>query len=88
MLDKKLKYNWMLLKVRWGLKPSSAHAGGGNDGGLDWAVSPTELREALSSLNRAAVNFELSEMHDAWEARTRSRSPHAALQLTRTCACA
>lgn len=34
---------------------------------MDWAVSPKELREALSGLGRAAVNFELSEMHDAAE---------------------
>ncbi|KAK9841748.1 hypothetical protein WJX81_000543 [Elliptochloris bilobata] len=47
-----------------------AHAsaeGRDDDVGLDWAVSPTELREALSGLGRAAVNFELSEMHDASE---------------------
>lgn len=32
-----------------------------------WTVSPTELREALSGLGKAAVRFELSEMHDASE---------------------
>ncbi|BDA41097.1 probable inactive ubiquitin carboxyl-terminal hydrolase 54 at C-terminar half [Coccomyxa sp. Obi] len=32
-----------------------------------WTVSPTELREALSGLGKAAIRFELSEMHDASE---------------------
>ena len=32
-----------------------------------WAVSPSELREALSGLGQAAIKFELSEMHDAAE---------------------
>ena len=32
-----------------------------------WAVSPSELREALSGLGKAAIKFELSEMHDAAE---------------------
>jgi hypothetical protein len=39
---------------------------GGKPSG-SWAVSPTELREALSGLGKAAVRFELSEMHDASE---------------------
>ncbi len=34
-----------------------------------WTVSPTELREALSGLGKAAIRFELSEMHDASEVR-------------------
>ncbi len=34
---------------------------------ISWTVSPTELREALSGLGKAAVSFELSEMHDASE---------------------
>lgn len=45
----------------------SFEAGGEECAGMDWAVSPKELREALSGLGRAAVNFELSEMHDAAE---------------------
>ena len=40
-----------------------------DDVGPDWAVSPAELRKALSGLGRAAVNFELNEMHDASEVR-------------------
>lgn len=32
-----------------------------------WTVSPSELREALSGLGKAAIKFELSEMHDAAE---------------------
>lgn len=34
-----------------------------------WTVSPSELREALSGLGKAAIKFELSEMHDAAEVR-------------------
>lgn len=45
----------------------SFEAGGEEHAGMDWAVSPKELREALSGLGRAAINFELSEMHDAAE---------------------
>jgi hypothetical protein len=44
------------------LRPPSASANG-------FTVSPTELREALSSLDKAAIQFELSEMHDASEVR-------------------
>ena len=32
-------------------------------------MSPSELREALSGLGKAAIKFELSEMHDAAEVR-------------------
>jgi len=32
-----------------------------------WTESPSELREALSGLGKAAIKFELSEMHDAAE---------------------
>ena len=39
----------------------------GGSAAASWTVSPRELREALSGLNRAAVSFELSEMHDASE---------------------
>lgn len=49
--------------------PGNGGAGPEEAAGPDWAVSPTELREALSGLGRAAVNFELNEMHDASEVR-------------------
>ena len=39
----------------------------GLSNGHGWTVSPRELREALSSLGKAAIQFDLSEMHDAAE---------------------
>lgn len=43
---------------------------GSTDSFNSWTVSPTELREALGGLGKAAIRFELSEMHDASEVKT------------------
>lgn len=52
-------------------------------------MSPSELRAALSSLGKAAIQFDLSEMHDAAEVSS-LKCPAVSLvvvRLCRQCAC-
>ena len=45
------------------------HAGNDSENARQTSISPTELREALSAMDKgkAAKQFELSDMHDASE---------------------
>ena len=42
-----------------------------------WTVSPAELREALSSISHAALQFDLTDMHDAAEVGSQCLPPDA-----------